>query len=343
MIYSFLKPYLFKLEPQTAHQLIFDLLGPFEYIPLLNSALSFIYKSPKLEVKKCGLTFPNPLGLAAGFDKNALRIKSLAALGFGHIEVGTATSIAQFSNPSPNLFRLEESQSIINRLGFPNNGISSISDRVKSKKKSIKIPVGISIGRWRWANSNIDDTIHDYLISYKEALKAADYIVINISSPNTKDLRTMQTASLAKELFQALRFENDTIPLLVKISPDLTMDAIYDLCDVALDTGLNGIICSNTTVSRKNLSIHSTEKINDIGHGGLSGPSLFNKNLYIISKLRLRYGKEPLLIGVGGIDSPIRAQAMLSAGADLIQIYTSLIYHGPALIKEILKNVKLGI
>ncbi len=322
---------LLLLPPETAHSLA------------LNS-LKFLHKfkfNKKIpSYKPCtvmGLKFPNPVGLAAGLDKNAEYIDCLASLGFGFIEVGTITPEAQPGNPKPRLFRLRKNQAIINRMGFNNHGIDQLLKNVKAAK--FKGILGINIGKN--FNTPLEEAIDDYLIGLEKAYPFADYITINISSPNTPGLRQLQQADQLDSMLKALKTaqqelaskHNKYVPLVVKIAPDLTQEEVKDIANTLLASKIDGVIATNTTLSRDNLI--SEAYINETG--GLSGSPLSTKSTDIIKQLNaILKGKIPI-IAVGGIMTAADAKEKFQAGASLVQIYTGLIYNGPKLIHEIKK------
>jgi len=321
---------LFTLPPETAHSLA------------LNT-LKFLYKfkfNKQISYKPCtvmGLYFPNPVGLAAGLDKNAEYIDCLAGLGFGFIEVGTVTPEAQPGNPKPRLFRLGKNQAIINRMGFNNHGIDRLLKNVKAAK--FKGILGINIGKN--FNTPIEEAIDDYLIGLEKAYPFADYITVNISSPNTPGLRQLQQADQLDSMLKALKAaqqelaskHNKYVPLVVKIAPDLTEQEVKDIANTLLASKIDGVIATNTTLSRDNL-IPETH-INKTG--GLSGSPLSTKSTEIIKQLNAILKAKIPIIAVGGIMTATDAEAKLEAGASLVQIYTGLIYKGPKLIDEIKK------
>lgn len=333
-MYALLRPLLFALDPTTAHHLAMLALGPVEHLSPLRAlmrALSTI-EDPRLRVEKMGLVFRHPLGIAAGLDKNGERARALAALGFGHIELGTVTAEAQGPNPPPNLFRLPADGALVNRLGFPNAGALEVGERVASRRAGVGVPIGMSIGKSR--SVALDAALPDYVASLRAVRSPADFIVVNISSPNTKDLRALQAADTARELFAALMRETGKKPLLVKIAPDLADDAIDAICTEADKAGLAGVIATNTTIARTGLATSESE-VERIGAGGLSGLPLFARSLSVVKRVRAKLGPEACVIGVGGIRSVESAKAMLEAGADLIQVYTGFVYEGPFLARTI--------
>lgn len=340
-MYALLKPLLFSIEPARAHALAMSALGTMERAAplrlLLGRALS--HRDPRLEVRKMDLVFPSPIGLAAGFDKDAKRVRALAALGFGHLELGTVTAEPQGPNPAPNLFRLPADEALVNRLGFPNEGAERVARRVLALRGDARLPpVGISIGKSRSVPlAPLDGALADYVASFEAVRGAADFIVVNISSPNTKDLRALQAADMARELFAAL-MRAPAAPLLVKIAPDLSDDDVDAICVEADRAGLAGVVATNTTTSRTGL-VTSTADIERVGAGGLSGRPLFSRALAVVKRARARLGPSACVIGVGGVDGTERALAMLRAGADLVQLYTSFIYEGPLLPRRIAREL----
>jgi dihydroorotate dehydrogenase len=331
-MYSVLRPLLFAVDPTTAHKVAMHALASVEHVAPIRAAVraAYSFHAPELEVRKMGLAFPTPIGLAAGLDKNAERPRALAALGFGHIELGTVTAEAQGPNPPPNLFRLPRDRALVNRLGFPNDGAAVVAERIARRRAGIGVPVGVSIGKSRSvATEPLEGAITDYLTSFRAVAGVADFVVVNVSSPNTKDLRALQAADVARPLFDALMKEAK-LPVLVKIAPDLSDDAIDAVCDEAKRAGLAGVVATNTTIGRVGLQT-SADEIERIGAGGLSGKPLFGRAIAVVKRVRARMGASACVIGVGGIDGVESALAMLRAGADLVQIYTGFIYRGPAL------------
>jgi dihydroorotate dehydrogenase len=259
------------------------------------------------------------------------------------VEIGTVTAEAQEPNPPPNLFRLRADRALVNRLGFPNEGAARVAARLAAHKADIGVPLGLSIGKSRRVPLEpLAGAIDDYLTSFRAVMGVADFVVVNVSSPNTKDLRALQAADVARPLFAALAAEagkaSRPVPLLVKIAPDLGDDAIDAVCDAAASSGLAGVVATNTTISREDLAT-APEEIARIGAGGLSGRPLFTRALAVVRRARARLGEAACVIGVGGIDSGERAMAMLDAGADLVQIYTSFVYGGPLLPRSLARAI----
>lgn len=340
-MYGALKPLLFALEPQTAHALAMGALGPVEHVGALRKVASALFEvhDPRLAVRKMGLVFPSPIGLAGGFDKNAERARALAALGFGFLELGTVTAEAQAPNPAPNLFRLPADRALVNRLGFPNLGASHVAAQVAEARRAIRVPVGMSIGKSRSVPLEpVSAVLEDYRKSLLAVRDVSDFLVVNISSPNTKDLRALQAAESARRLFEVVVADAGKVPVLVKIAPDLPDESIDAICDEAMKAGLAGIVATNTTIAREGLATPK-DVVEAIGQGGLSGAPLHARALDVVRRVRARVGKEPCVIGVGGIDSGDKVLAMLRAGADLVQLYTAFVYEGPTLPRRLAKDL----
>ena len=348
-MYTLLRPLLFALDPARAHTVAMAALAPVEHLGPLRHLLESALRpaDPRLTVRTMGLEFPTPVGLAAGLDKNADRARALASLGFGHVELGTVTAQAQAANPAPNLFRLPADRALVNRLGFPNEGAAKVAARIAARRAGVGVPIGLSIGKSRSVPLEpLAGVLDDYRASFRAVRAVADFVVVNISSPNTKDLRAMQAADVARPLFEALMEEagrprggrTKPLPLLVKIAPDLADDAIDAIVDEAKRAGLAGVVATNTTISREGLATAS-DVVEAIGAGGLSGKPLFARALSVVKRVRGRLGPEATVIGVGGIDSAETALAMLRVGADLVQIYTGFVYEGPFLPRAIARGL----
>jgi dihydroorotate dehydrogenase len=337
---SLLRPILFRLPPETAHHLALKSLKLSK--PFHSLALPKVSNDETTTVNCCGLTFPNPLGLAAGFDKDGVALNELAALGFGHIEAGTVTFHAQPGNPRPRLFRLPKDQALINRAGFNNSGAASLAQRVVANRPNCVL--GISIGKSKI--TPLEDAVDDYLGSLDLVHGVADYIAINVSSPNTPQLRQLQQADQLGALLRALRTrtaelqsENKQTPLLVKLSPDLSDEDLEMIVDVVQRVEIDGIIATNTTISRDNLRSGLNE-IASCGEGGLSGRPLTRRSTEMIARLfKLTKGKLPI-IGVGGVFTAEDAWEKIVAGASLIQLYTGFIYQGPGVAYEIVEGLR---
>lgn len=333
MIYrSVLRPLLFSLPPERAHDLALhalSLIAPLRRAKPVVSSFGTLHRF--------GLQFHNPIGLAAGFDKNGVAVEGLASLGFGFIEVGTVTSEAQRGNPKPRLFRLTQDQALINRLGFNNRGASEVANNLRQRlAQSI---VGVNLGKSR--SVAIDDAIPDYLASLAAVYEVADYLAINVSSPNTPHLRELQRPDLLRDLLLALQQKNWELagdrspkPLLLKIAPDLTETEVEAIIQVAVEANAAGIIATNTTITRAGLRTPPAE-VSACGEGGLSGAPLRNRSTKMISTIyRLTSGTLPV-IGCGGVFTAEDAWEKICAGAALIQLYTGFIYEGPGIARRI--------
>ncbi len=282
-------------------------------------------------VERLGLRFPGLLGLAAGFDKNAVGIDALAALGFGFVEVGTVTGRPQPGNPLPRLFRLPTDRAIVNRMGFNNDGAEVVAGRLAARRRT-GVVVGVNIGKTKLVPEA--EAVDDYRFSTRLLAPHADYLVVNVSSPNTPGLRDLQAVEKLQPLLaavrrEALRATDRQVPLLVKIAPDLSDDDVLAVADLVVAERLDGIVATNTTISREGLRSTAAE-VEGAGAGGLSGEPLLHRSLEVLRMLRARMGEEPTLIGVGGIATVGDAVERLAAGADLLQAYTAFVYQGPA-------------
>ncbi len=344
-MYKILRFFLFKLDAEKAHHFTLRLMNFIIKIPFAKYFVSKIYsiENKKLERNLFGLTFKNPVGLGAGLDKNAECIDAFAAVGFGFIEIGTVTPLAQDGNDKPRLFRLIEDKAIINRMGFNNGGMAAVKSNIqKSQISNLKsqILIGGNIGKNK--NTPNENAVDDYIKCFNELYDVVDYFVVNVSSPNTPNLRALQEKEpLKKILFQLQEINQQRIkpkPILLKIAPDLTNEQLDDIIEIVFDTKLAGIVATNTTISRENLSVEK-DKIDAIGNGGLSGKPLTKKSTEIIKYIAQKSENKIPIIAVGGIMSADDAIEKLNAGASLIQLYTGFIYEGPSLIKEINKRI----
>lgn len=330
MVYrSLVRPILFRLPPETAHELALHSLSL-----LPSRLLARAYNDPSLRIERFGLSFPNPVGLAAGFDKNGVALQPLAALGFGFIEAGTVTYHSQPGNPRPRLFRLSEDQALINRAGFNNEGAAAFAARVKQHRPDCVL--GVSIGKSKI--TPLENATEDYLKSFELVCEVADYIAVNVSSPNTPQLRELQQSEQLSALLSALQARNrelqKPLPLLVKLSPDIERKDLEMIVEVIERLGIDGIIATNTTVSRNGLRTDAV-RVAACGDGGLSGKPLAHRSTRMIADLyELTRGRIPL-IGVGGIFNADDAWEKIAAGASLVQLYTGFIYQGPNIAKEI--------
>jgi dihydroorotate dehydrogenase len=343
MIYrSLLRPLLFQLPSETAHEIALHTISTALNTGMARKLMAnHCVKSPFGLIKRFGLSFINPVGLAAGFDKNGIAASAMAALGFGFVEVGTVTRLPQPGNPKPRLFRLPLDRALINRAGFNNDGAEALVKRLENDKPDCVL--GINIGKSRIVE--IEDSIPDYLSSFETVFPLADYIVVNVSSPNTPRLRELQHADVLKNLLEALQTCNrdltlkfkrkSTVPLLLKIAPDLNNNDIESIVEVATNSGLAGIIATNTTTSRNELKRTPQEVIAACGEGGVSGNPLRRRSTEVIAHLyNLTNGCLPI-VGVGGIFSAADAWEKIAAGASLVQLYTGLIYEGLGIAKRI--------
>jgi dihydroorotate dehydrogenase len=336
MYKALLRPLLFRMDPETAHHLVFSLLGLLFRIPGMRVFVSWMYRVKNSPVKKMGLTFPNPIGLAAGFDKDGLLYRELSAFGFGFIEAGTVTPRPQPGNPRPRMFRLPADQGLINRMGFNNAGVEALAERLKHKPKSII--VGGNIGKNK--DTPNDRAVEDYLQCFDILFPLVDYFVVNVSSPNTPGLRELQDKGPLLQLLSTLMEANRTRlqpkPVLLKIAPDLSNEQLTEIIEIVQSTGLDGVIATNTTVAREGLKT-SGNAAREVG--GLSGKPLTGRSTEVIRFLRKGLGAGPVIIGVGGVFDAKDAREKLSAGADLLQVYTGFIYEGPGIIGKIMSGL----
>lgn len=343
MYKTFFRPLLFLLDAERAHHLVTTLLKIAAAIPGGKSLLRrlYCYDHPGLSRKIMGLTFSNPVGLAAGFDKDAKLIDELACLGFGFIEIGTLTPRPQAGNAKPRLFRLAKDKALINRMGFNNEGVLAAVARLKNRNPGIT--VGGNIGKNK--DTPNENAAGDYARCFESLYDHVDYFVINVSSPNTPGLRELQEKEPLRRLLEhvkALRAAKpEKKPILLKIAPDLSQQQLDDIVDILLGTRLDGVIATNTSVSRDGLETEK-EEIENMGAGGLSGEPIAARSTEVIRYLRGKLGPGFPIIGVGGIMSPEQAVEKLNAGADLIQLYTGFIYEGPALVGKINQIVASG-
>jgi dihydroorotate dehydrogenase len=338
-VYSLLRRLLFLLPAETAHRLAFGLLRVLHWVPLLSTWLrkACSCADPRLEVTALGHRFRSPVGLAAGFDKNATAYRALGDLGFGFVEVGTVTAEPQPGNPRPRLFRLPQDRAIVNRMGFNNDGALCVAPRLIGRRRVI---VGVNIGKTKRVDES--GAIADYQKSARALGPHADYLVVNVSSPNTPGLRNLQAVEKLRPLLLAvksvLQQTSTDAPLLVKIAPDMSDADIDAIADMALDIGLDGIIATNTTVSREGLGSERA-KVERAGAGGLSGPPLKARSLQVLRRLRARAGTGLLLVSVGGVETADDVWERLQAGATLVQLYTSLVYEGPGLVARLHRDL----
>ncbi len=341
---NLLKPLFFKLDPERAHEVAVDGLKLLRSIPGITGLLARINQLPSATkpVEAFGLRFPNRVGLAAGFDKNAVCWQAFEALGFGHVEIGTVTFKAQPGNPKPRLFRYPAEEAVINRMGFNNHGAQAIAARLaRGPGPGLRrIPLGVNIGKSKVAP--LDQAVEDYLGSFRLLADRADYVAINVSSPNTPDLRKLQEESRLRELLSELCRLNagrdaespgSRKPILLKIAPDLSNEQLDDILTILDDLKLDGIIATNTTMAREG----AFAAVNQAG--GLSGRPVAQMSTELIAHIAKETGGRLPIIGVGGIFDPDTALRKLDAGATLVQVYTGMIYEGPLIAKRIAKGV----
>jgi len=339
-IYPLFRALLFKLEPERAHHLTLNLIrlaGDFKPVSWLLQRLFIVPEQP---VQAFGVNFSNPIGLAAGYDKDGLGWRGLACLGFGHIEVGTVTPIPQPGNPMPRVFRLVSDKALINRMGFPGLGEEFVKKEIiKTRPKNLVL--GVNIGKNK--DTPLESAEQDYLQLLRSFAAHADYLTINISSPNTVGLRRLHEKQALDHLLSQINIERERLtseiinrlPILVKLAPDLTETELDDALEVILANNMDGVIATNTTLSRDGLKSHMASE-----NGGLSGMPLFSRSLEMVGKIYQRTNGKLPVIGVGGIFNTTGVQKMLDAGAVLVQLYTGLIYEGPGLVKRILQELR---
>lgn len=337
MYKAFLRPLFFLFDPESIHHFVFSVLKLAARLPGMKSLIHMFYGSDHqaLERKLLGLTFKNPVGLAAGFDKDARLIDEMAALGFGFVEIGTLTPRPQPGNEKPRLFRLPQDQALINRMGFNNEGAIAAVERLRKRKKSTVI-VGGNIGKNK--DTPNEKAFEDYTYCIEALYPHVDYFVVNVSSPNTPALRELQGKEPLRKLLSSVKeligTKEKPKPVLLKIAPDLTVEQLDDIVEILLSTGTDGVIATNTTISRDGLAT-SADDVIQIGAGGLSGRPLRTQATAVISYLRKQLGPDYPIMGVGGIMSPQDAIEKMKAGANLVQIYTGFVYEGPGFVKRI--------
>ena len=330
-----IRPLLFWFNPEEVHYFTFSAIRFISKIPGFSSVFRAIYviEDKRLETEVFGLKFKNPVGLAAGFDKDAVLYNELSNFGFGFIEIGTLTPKAQDGNPKKRLFRLKQDAAIINRMGFNNKGIEAAIEKLKQNKGVL---IGGNIGKNKLTPN--ENAVDDYVICFEALYDYVDYFVVNVSSPNTPNLRELQEKAPLTKLLQTLQDLNlarpEQKPILLKIAPDLTDEQLLDIIDIVNTTKIAGVIATNTTISREGLQSENKEQA-----GGLSGKPLTSRSTEVIRFLSQKSNKSFPIIGVGGIHSAQEAIDKLEAGASLIQLYTGFIYEGPALVKAINKKI----
>lgn len=345
MYKGIIKPLLFRFSPEKVHYFVFHLLQTVFMIPGLKRLFLrwYVYDDRRLRRQLFGLEFKNPVGLAAGFDKDARLYNELEGLGFGFVEIGTITPLAQDGNPKPRLFRLPEDEALLNRMGFNNGGVEAARKRLQYK--DCKILVGGNIGKNKVTPN--EEAISDYEKCFDALKDVVDYFVVNVSSPNTPNLRELQDKEPLKKLLNRMVEMNsdlpDPLPVLLKIAPDLTNEQLDDIIDIVDETGIDGVIATNTTISRDEL-VTDSSAVEALGNGGISGKPVTDRSTEVIRYLHNGSKGAFPIIGVGGIHSAEDAIEKLKAGASLVQIYTGFIYEGPGLINRINREiVKLGL
>ena len=343
MYKSFIRPLLFRFDPEKVHHFSFTFIRFINKIPFVSSIIrsNYFIEDKRLETEVFGLKFKNPVGLAAGFDKDAKLYKELSNFGFGFIEIGTLTPKGQEGNPKKRLFRLLEDAAIINRMGFNNGGVKEAVNRLKKNKNVL---IGGNIGKNKITPN--ENAVDDYKICFDALYDYVDYFVVNVSSPNTPNLRELQDKEPLTNLLRSLQelnyqkyvsvddFEGNIKPILLKIAPDLTNEQLLDIIDIVAETKIAGVIATNTTISREGLLSSNKEEA-----GGLSGKPLTKRSTEVIRFLAEKSNNAFPIIGVGGIHTPEDAIEKLNAGASLVQLYTGFIYEGPSLVKAINKKI----
>lgn len=341
MYKHFLKPILFRFNPETAHNLLFSGLAFLRHVPFARSIIRAVYKreSPDTAKEVFGIKFPNPVGLAGGLDKNGEFYNDMANFGFGFVEIGSLTPQPQDGNPKPRCFRVPQDKAIINRFGINNKGVRNAVEHLKKVRPEVIVAANIS----KNTTSINEDAAKDYESAFALLYDFVDMFVVNVSCPNVVGLTSLQDISFLSEIVDKLldlrMYYDEYRPILLKVSPDLAKEQLDDIIDYCLRSGIDGLVAGNTTRSRDGLTI-SQEKIEKIGNGGMSGAPVHKKNLALVKYIHDKTeGKLPI-IGVGGIMSGEDAKAMIDAGASLVEIYSGFIYEGPALIKRIIKYLE---
>lgn len=337
-MFKILKPILFLFSPESAHNIVVSLLRVLSFIPPLSFffRLFYNYKSTSLEREVIGIKFPNPVGMAAGFDKNGDIYNELSNFGFGFVEIGSLTPGEQMGNPKPRCFRLIDDKAIINRMGINNKGVKYAVSKLKLKKPGIIVGANII----KSTSSPENKAPADYEKSFAQLYDFVDYFVVNVSCPNVKGVTKLQDITALSEIIDRLitlrKYYDEYRPILLKVSPDLSYEQLDEIIDLILISGMDGIVATNTTTSRENLK-SDKEKIDSLGEGGLSGYPLYPKSLEMVKYISKKTEGLLPIIAVGGIMSPKQADEMLKSGASLVQIYTGFIYNGPGFVRKILK------
>ena len=333
-MYPFLfRTFFARMDPERAHHLVVPVIRAFGVWPLAPVVRAMTRPDASLRTHALGLEFDSPFGVAAGFDKNAVMTEGLHALGFGHVEVGTVTAIAQDGNPKPRLYRLVEDRALINRMGFNNAGAERAAARLaRSRRRRGRAVLGANIGKSRIVD--VDEATADYVTSTRLVAPVADYLVVNVSSPNTPGLRGLQAVETLRPLLEAVRYAAASTPLLVKIAPDLADDEIEAIARLAVDVGLAGIVATNTTIARAPLSTPA-DVVEAMGAGGLSGAPLRERAVAVLRTVRSVVPAEFCVVSAGGVETADDVRERLAAGADLVQGYTAFIYRGPFWARQI--------
>ena len=341
MYKHFLKPILFRFNPETAHNILFSLLSFLRHVPFAQSIIRALYHrdSPSLEREVFGINFPNPVGLAGGLDKNGEFYNDMANFGFGFVEIGSLTPKPQDGNPKPRCFRVPQDRAIINRFGINNKGVKNAVEQLKKDRPNVIVAANIS----KNTTSINEDAAKDYETSFALLYDFVDMFVVNVSCPNVVGLTALQDISFLSDIVDKLldlrRYYDTYRPILLKVSPDLSSEQLDDIIDYCLRSGIDGLVAGNTTRSRDGLTI-DPKKIEEIGNGGMSGAPVHKKNLELVRYIHTKSEGRLPIIGVGGIMSGEEAQAMMDAGASLVEIYSGFIYEGPGLVKQILTHLE---
>lgn len=344
-MYALLRRLLFVLPAESAHRLAFFVLRVLEHLPGGVGLVRLCYRvpDPRLVTHAFGVQFDSPIGLAAGFDKDAEAPNALAAFGFGHVEVGTVTARPQPGNPRPRLFRLPADRALLNRMGFNNHGADAMASRLRGTRR---VPIGVNLGKTKLTPEA--ETLADYEYSARRLAGRADYLVVNVSSPNTPGLRSLQAVEHLRPLLKVVRAAADDaspgrrVPLLVKIAPDLSDADVDAVADLALELSLDGIIATNTTIAREGLRT-PRERVEALGAGGVSGAPVANRSIEVLRRLRARVGDRVTLVSVGGVFTSGDAWERIRAGATLVQVYTAFIYEGPGLVRRMLGGLRVAL
>jgi len=337
-MYHLLKAILFRIDPEKAHYITMWWFMAILKIPGMKAVFKLIFQKhdPSLVKTVAGMRFANPVGLAAGFDKNGLFLQAMSVLGFSHIEVGTITPRPQPGNPKPRLFRLIKSRALINRMGFNNDGVEVLAERLK-KTRPEGLIVGANIGKNK--DTPNEEAVNDYLKCFVTLYDLVDYFTVNVSSPNTPGLRSLQEKEPLTHLLTTLQQHNQKAkPVFLKIAPDLTLQQLDEIAEIIVTTKLTGVIATNTTITRDGLK-ESKEMVDTIGAGGLSGAPILDKSIAVVHYLKEKSNGRFVIIGVGGIENEAGAKKHLEAGAELIQVYSGFIFTGPSLVKRILSGL----